>query len=170
LLWKAQTGAALQADLAAVFPGDWHHVVARSYHEINYKGYTRASADESWYFESDDGENTNGFNYYGNFLIGYQMPIFLNMVAFLTEMDLYLYDTPDRAQWGDERIRWTFSGILGFTITKQFSINLLTQFRTRKTYMESNWEELYYRNRHINSSNPIHLEFYRAAAAMTYKF
>jgi hypothetical protein len=170
LLWKVQTGAALQADLAAVFPGDWNHVVARSYHEINYKGYTRAGIGESWYFEADDGENCNGFNYYGNFLIGYQMPIFLNMAAFLAEMDLYLYDTPDRDKWGDNKIRWTFSGIFMFTITKHIDLAMIAQFRTRLNYQESNWQDLYYRNRTIDNSNPVHLEFYRVAAALTYKF
>jgi len=169
LLWKAQTGAALQADWAAVFPGDWNHVVVLSYHEINYKGYTRAKAHESWYYENDDGENCNGFNYYGNFLIGYQMPIFFKMAAFLAEMDLYLYDTPERGKWGDDKIRWTFSGIFSFTISKQIDITLLTQFRLRKNYQESNWHDLYYRNRTINSSNPFHLEFYRVAAALTYR-
>jgi len=170
LLWKAQTGGAIQADLAAVFPGDWNHVVVRSYHEINYKGYTRAASGESWYFENDDGENCNGFNYYGNFLIGYQMPIFFNMAAFLTEMDLYLYDTPDRGKWGDDKIRWTFSGLFNFMITKQIDLTLLAQFRTRKNYNEPNWKDMYYRKRTINNSSPLHLEFYRVIAAMTYKF
>ena len=170
LLWKVQTGGALQFDLAALYPGDWHHLVARTYHEINYKGYTRAAAGESWYFENDDGENCNGFNYYGNFLIGYQMPVFLNMIAFLTEMDLYLYDTPGRSKWGDDRIRWTFSAILGFTITEQIGLSLGAQFRTRRNYEESNRQGLYYRNLTVNNSSPFHLEFYRIAAAMTYKF
>jgi len=170
LLWKVQTGAALQADLAAIVPGDWNHVVIRSYHEINYKGYSHAAAGESWYFEADDGENINGFNYYGNFLAGYQMPILLNLSALLTEMDLYLYDTPNRSNWGDEKIRWTFSAIFGFTFTERLGLNVLTQFRTRRNYLESNWEDLYYRNRTIDNSNPLRLEFYRVAAALTYKF
>jgi hypothetical protein len=111
LSYKAQVGAALQADLAALIPGDWHHVILRTYHEINRQGYTRAKAGESWYFENDYGENCNGFNYYGNLVIGYQMPIFLNMVALLTEADLYLYDMPNRSRWGDNKIRWPFSGV-----------------------------------------------------------
>ena len=169
LLWKAQTGAALQADLAALYPGDWHHLVLRSYHEINYSGYTRAGANESWYYENDDGENCNGFNYYGNLLAGYQMPIFVNLAALLAEADLYLYDTPNRSGWGDEKIRWTFSAIVNFTITKQLDLTLITQCRTRRNYVESNWDELYYRNRTIDSSGPLRLEFYRVAAALTYK-
>ncbi len=170
LLWKVQTGGAIQFDLAALYPGDWHHVVARSYHEINYRGYTRAKDNESWYYENDDGENCNGFNYYGNLLIGYQMPLFFNMAALLAEADLYLYDTPARDQWGDERIRWTFSAIFAFTITKQIDLAVITQCRLRRNFQESNWQDLYYRNRTIDSSKPLHLEFYRVAAALTYKF
>jgi hypothetical protein len=170
LLWKVQAGGAFQFDLGAIFPGDWNHVLFRTYHEINYHGYTRAKANESWYFEDDDGENINGANYYGNFFLGYQMPIFLNLVGFLAEMELYLYDTPNRAIWGDDLIRWTFSGILSFQITEQFGFALLAQFWTRRNFIESDWEKLYYRNRTVNTSNPQRLEFYRVAAAVTYRF
>jgi hypothetical protein len=170
LLWKAQTGGTLQFDLAALFPGDWHHVVAQSYHEINYKGYTRAKAGESWYYENDDGENINGFNYYGNLLIGYQLPLFFNLAALLAEADLYLYDTPYRERWGEDKIRWTYSGILGFTFAKQLDLNLIAQFRTRRNFQESDWQDLYYRNRNLDSSTPIRLKFYRVAAALTYRF
>ena len=169
LLWKAQTGGTIQFDVAALYPGDWHHVVARSYHEINYKGYTRAKAGESWYYEFDYGENVNGFNYYGNLLIGYQMPVFFNLAALLAEADLYLYDTPDRGKWGDDRIRWTFSGIFGFTVTKRLDLNLIAQFQTWRNYQEPDWEGLYYQNRTIDGSRPLSLQFYRIAAALTYR-
>jgi len=170
LLWKAQAGGAIQFDLAAIVPGDWNHIVFRSYHEMNYKGYTKAKGNEAWIFENDDGENCNGFNYYGNFLLGYQMPIFLDMVAFLAEMDLYLYDTPNRSAWGDDLIRWTFSNVLSFTITEKFGFVLITQFRTRRNWKEPNWENLHYRSRTVDTSDPQHLEFYRIAGAFIFKF
>ena len=166
---ETSDGAVLQFDLAALDPGDWHHLIARSYHEINYMGYTRASADESWYYENDDGENCNGFNYYGNLLIGYQMPLFINMAALLAEGNLYLYDTPDRRLWGDQKFRWTFSGIVNFTLNKRLDLTLLTQFRTRRNYQETDWEDLYYRNRTIDRSKPQRLEFYRVAAVLSFK-
>jgi hypothetical protein len=174
LLWKIHGGAALQFDLAAVIPGEWHHIVARTYQEINYKGYTAASAYESWYFENDAGENVNGLNYYGNLFLGYQFPkeIFLgvlNTAGLLAEADLYLYDTPDRSQWGDERIRWTFSGLFNFTIRKNLSAALLVQWSLERNYTDPDWEDLYYRERHINSSDPYRLKFYRAACVMTLK-
>ena len=170
LLWKTFIGGTFQFDLAAIFPGDWNHVVFLSYHEINYHANTRAKAGQAWFFEGNYGEYCNGFNYYGNFLLGYQMPIFLNTVAFLTEMDLFLYDTPGRSEWGDDLIRWTFSCILNFSITKQLDIALITQFRTLRNFNEPNWEDLHYQSRTVNKSNPYGLEFYRIAAAVTYRF
>jgi len=170
LLWKTQLGAAIQFDFAAIVPGDWNHVIGRSYHEINYKGYTRAASGEAWYFEADEGENCNGFNYYGNFILGYQMPLFVNFVGLLAEMDLFLYDTPGRKNWGDDLIRWTFSGIVNFSVTKQFDISLLAQFRTCRKFIESNWEDLHYQNRTLDTSKSLGLEFYRVAAALTFKW
>jgi hypothetical protein len=170
LLWKTHAGTALQFDLAALIPGEWHHVIARTYHEINYRGYTAASSGESWYYENDGGENTNGFNYYGNLFIGYQMPLFLNMAGLLAEGTLFLYDTPGRSQWGEDKIFWTFSGLFNFTITKQIGAAVLVQFRTVRNYTDPNAEDLYYRRRHVDKDDLLRLEFYRVVAAFTYKF
>jgi len=169
-LWKVQTGVTVQFDSAALSPGEWHHVVVRSYHEINYRGYSRAKDGESWYYEDDDGENCNGFNYFGNLLVGYEMPLFIDLAALLVEADLYLYDTPGRERWGDDKIRWTLSGAFGFSFGKQIDLMLAVQFRTRSNYQESNWQELYYRNRSIDASKPLRFEFYRIAAILTYSF
>jgi hypothetical protein len=173
LLWKAQGGAALQFDAAAVWPGDWHHIVFRTYHEINYKGNTSASGDESWYFEHDHGENINGWNWYGNFLLGYQMPLFINAVALLAEADLYLYDIPGRGRWGDDRIRWTFSAIANFDIVKNLSAALIVQARTRRNGVDPSYTSRrgrYYRTLAIDEGSPLRLEFYRVVAAVTYSF
>jgi hypothetical protein len=167
---KLYTGGTIQMDLAAFFPGDWNHVVMQSYHEINYKYYSAAKAGVSWYYESDDGENINGFNYYGNLIIGYQMPIFLNLAALVSEADLFLYNTIGREQWGDQKIRWTFSLLLNFSFIKNLEFSLITQLRTRKNYLETDWEDLYYRNRTMDPANPMSLKFYRVAASVLYKF
>jgi len=175
LLWKGFAGGTFQFDLAAIVPGDWNHVVFLTYHEINYHANTSANANEAWYFENDDGENLNGFNYYGNFVIGYQMPIFLSMVALLAEMNQNLYDTPGRGLWGDDLIRWHFSGILNFTINEKFGIALITQFRTRRNF--TNFDEhkddnpqLHFQSRILDKSDPLRLEFYRVAAIVSLKF
>jgi hypothetical protein len=172
LLWNAYGGAALQFDLAALLPGDWNHVVFRTYHEGRYKGYTGASGEESWIFENDDGENRNGFNYYGNYLLGYQMPLspFLNTVGFLAEVDQYLYNTPGGEAWGDDLGRWYFSLLFNFTITKNFGAALIVQTQTRRNYGSSdleNQDRKFYQDQILVKSDPYRLIFYRAALIMT---
>jgi hypothetical protein len=172
LLWRAYGGGTLQFDFAALFPGDWHHVVFRSYHEGSYRAYSRASSDDSWVFENDDRENRNGFIYSGNFLLGYQMPIFLNTLGVLTEMEKYLYDTPNRTVWGDERLRWTFSGLFNFTLTRQLDAALIVQVRTRRNFTDGdrqNENHFFYQDRILDRERPLRLEFYRAAAVLTLK-
>ncbi|MCL2264529.1 MAG: hypothetical protein FWC22_00690 [Treponema sp.] len=175
LLWKTYAGGTFQFDLAAVFPGDWNHVVFQTYHEINIHGNTRAKNGEAWYFEADEGENRNGWNYYGSFVLGYQMPLFLNMAAFMAEMDIYLYNGVSsqsgkpRTDWGDNLIRWRISNILNFQITEQFSVALITQFRSRRNFTAGT-ENLHYQERKLDKSNPLRLEFYRVAAMVSYKF
>ena len=174
---KGFAGGTFQFDFAAIFPGDWNHVVFQSYHEISYHTNTNAANDQSWYFESDDGENMNGLNYLGNFTLGYQMPIILSMVALQAEWAKYLYDTSNRANWGDDLVRWTFSGILMFKFNEKFGSALIVQCRTRRNF--TNFDEhkvkddesvMHYRSRILDTSNPQRLEFYRVAAAITYTF
>jgi hypothetical protein len=159
-------------DFAALFPGDWNHVLFQTYHEFNYRGYSRAGANQSWYYEADAGENMNGFNYYATYVLGYQMPNspVLDMVALMAEADLYLYETDGREKWGDDRIRWTFSSIWNFTVSKHFGITVLAQLRTMRNFTQPGWKDLYYQNRTINTDDPIRLEFYRVAGVFTYRF
>ena len=153
LHWSVRTGGAFQFNFAAVFPGDWNNVVIRTFHEIKHAGYSRARAGESWFFENDDGENRNGFIYRGSYLIGYQMPLFLNLAAFLAEADLHLYDTIYRTGRGGSEMRWTLSGVFNFAVHERLNITIVCQFR----------------NLNVGSSNPRRMEFYRVAAVLTYR-
>jgi hypothetical protein len=167
--WSSYLGGAFQFDMAAIFPGDWNHVVFRSYHEGRYWGYSAASATDSWFLESDEGENRNGFNYYGSYLVGYQMPIFLNTVGFMAEMDKYLYNTPNRDLWGDGLGCWILSALLNFTVTDWLDAALITQFESRRNYIEADAEDLFYQYRHIDNDKRRRLAFYRVAAILSFK-
>ena len=170
LLWQTRMGAALQGDLAAFFPGEWNHVIFRSFHEISYAAYSRAENNQAWFFENDRGENRNGFSYRGNLLIGYQMPIFLDTIALMAEADLFLNRLPGGSRWGDDRVRWTFSCVLSFTITERFGVALITQFWTQRNYMEDDWQDMHFTARTLDTSSPLRLEFRRVIAAFTYRF
>ncbi|AEF80613.1 hypothetical protein [Leadbettera azotonutricia] len=169
LLWNVKGGAVLQFDTAALWPGDWHHIVFHSYHEINYAAYTAAKNNDSWYFENDSGENRNGFNYYGNYLLGYQMPLFLDMVGILAEENQNIYNAAGGEFWGDDLSRWTLSALLNFKITDRMGITLLVQSRTMRNFTPSTKDNEFYQDRQIVDSSQRRLEFFRVAATMKFK-
>jgi hypothetical protein len=167
-------GGVIQFDLAAVIPGDWNHLVFRSYQGINYRSFTGAAHGESWIFENDDAENRNGLVYSANYLLGYQMPSspILNTVGLMAEAEQYLYNTPGGDQWGDGLGRWIFSALFNFTITREFSAALILQTRTRRNYGDSDYENtkgMFYQSMTIDKDDPYRLVFYRAAAVLTLK-
>jgi len=169
---EGHMGGALQFDLAALIPGEWNHLVFRSYHEIGYKMYSRAEKGDPWFFENDDGENQNGWNYYGSYLAGYRTPMLLETIALLAEMEKYLYNTPGGDKWGDSLGRWTFGLLTNFAFSKKFSCALLTQFRTLRNYTNYTYwdkDDLYYRYRNLDSGNPRTLSYYRTVLVLNYR-
>jgi len=176
LNWRVFGGGLFQFDLAALVPGDWTHVVVQTYHEISYRANTRAKNGESWYYENDDGENRNGVMYFGNITLGYQMPkrpIFLNMIALQAEMEMYFYDEPGCERWGDDLMRWRLAPVLQFSFTDNLEVFLLVQFKTYRNFKNYNYgknENVYYKNRELDTLNPVTMKFYRVAAAIVYKF
>jgi hypothetical protein len=167
----AYFGGAFQFDFAAIAPGDWNHVLIRTYHEASTRMFSSAKPGDAWIYESDHGENQNGWKYYGSYLLGYQMPIFLNTVALMAEMNKYLYNTPGGEKWGDSVGRWDFGLVMNFKVTDRFGAALITQFRLYRNY--SNFEygdkdnNVYYRERDYDGKRD--LKFYRVAAILSYK-
>ena len=169
LIWSGKAGAALQFDFAALFPGDWNHVVVRAYNEFFYRANTAANSTDSWYFENDFGENRNGWKYYASYLLGYQMPIFFNTFALLAELEKNLYNTPGGDAWGDSLGYWKLAGLFNFTITKWFSAALIVQFRSMRNYTPAT-KDYFYQDRVLVTSDPRRFEFYRAAINVTFTF
>jgi hypothetical protein len=175
LLWSAWGGGALQFDLAALFPGDWTHVLFRTYQEARYSAYTRAAGGESWFFEDDPGENRNGWIYYSSYLVGYQMPLspVLDTIAFMAELKKNLYNTPGGDYWGDSLGDWLFSGLFNFTLSSRLRMALAIQLRSWRNHGSSDLENagmLYYQDRELKADyGKRRIAFYRAALILSYK-
>jgi hypothetical protein len=175
LVWNAWGGGALQFDLAALFPGDWTHVLFRTYHEARYSMYTRAAGGEAWFFEADYGENQNGWVYYSSYLLGYQMPLspVLDTIAFMAELKKNLYNTPGGEIWGEHLGDWIFSGFLNFSLSPRFRTTLAFQLRSWRNHGSSDLENagmIYYQDRELQGDyGERRLAFYRAAIILGYK-
>ncbi|MDR1288096.1 MAG: hypothetical protein LBK08_10845 [Treponema sp.] len=173
VVWKAYGGSTLQFDMAALWPGDWHHIVFRAYNEVHYKAYTRAGSGETWVYEVNEEENRNGWNYYGQFFIGYQMPFLFNLAGVQAEVDQFLYNTPGGSFWGDTLGRWIFSGAFNCAVTPRFDALVAVQLRTMRNYKDgdrNNGAHYFYQYRELDGRSPLRLEFYRVALILSYRF
>ncbi len=166
IVWSCKGGAVVQFDFAAIRPGDWNHVVFRSYHSLWYRAFSAASDEESWQFENDVGEERNGWNYYANYFLGYRMPTKFSMVGFLFEQELNLYDTPGRETWGDDISRFTIGLMAQYDFSETVSVNALVQARTKRNFLGTTGEYEFYQLREIDSDDPRRLEFYRIAVIL----
>ena len=128
---KFHTGATIQFDLAAFFPGDWHHIVLQSYHEIHYWTYSGASGEDRWYWKSDDGINQNSFRYHFNVFAGYAMPVFLNLAGFYAEGTMPFFNPQSGKKIEDQGANIELSLLLNFKITQRLSILTRTRFKNK---------------------------------------
>lgn len=123
--YKGRAGAALQFDTAAIWPGDWTSVVMRTYHEINYQGYSNATATEGWEFETA-GLHLNGLNYKGDYLVGYQMPLLVNMAALMLETYVDNMGTAF-----DVGMTFDLGLVANFQFTDRLSLTVIPQISNR---------------------------------------
>jgi hypothetical protein len=160
-------GGTFQFDLAALVPGDWMHVVTLVSPKLQYAWFSAADKGEAWMWEADDGENFNGFMFYGTYFLGYQMPLALDMVGLLLETEQNLgyvkdLDAEDLGDWGSEYVQVTLSPVFSFNLSKTSSLAVLFQFRRERLYDESDDTIFanYFRNRNQVGT---YWDFYRIA-------
>ena len=125
-----------QFDLAAVLPGDWHHVVMQANYDLIYSGLTGV-ADGTPFDWQVTYEKANGLNYYANLFVGYQMPLVLQTVGIMTEWSGYYSNDVFDKKYEDFFGAFTFVSINPAAILKFDDHNSLTvalYFSTRRGY------------------------------------
>jgi hypothetical protein len=127
-VWNVRLGNTFQFDFAAIFPDDWNHVVVQVYNEIQYYAYTNAKSDEFWYYQMDDGMNQNAFRYKFETVLGYAMPIFIDLVGvqFSGTLPFYNIKTGDNVRAIGFSLDTAF--LVNFNINKHLSIITLARF------------------------------------------
>lgn len=167
MIWFGRFGGTFQFDLAALMPGDWHHVVMQVTQGLRYRANTAAAPGAPWYWENNAGESINGWTYQATYVLGYQMPIMINMIAVMAECDIDFYNTPGGELWGESEPNWTFGPVVNAQLHKTFSLALIVQARTRRNFTAASAEDPWYQNRVLDTTNPWRIEFYRVALNAT---
>lgn len=164
-IYSANFGGALQFDLGAIIPTDWTHIVMRTDQYFLYRGVTGVDPLESWVFLDDYGENRNGFTYCASYVLGYQMPLPMNMIAFRIETKKTFFKVPDgadKSMWGENRYNLLFGPIISFKPIDKLTIMLLAQWKNTRNYTDND-ENKFYQTRLIDKSKGDRIEFRRVA-------
>lgn len=125
-------GGALQFDLGAVIPNGWAHLIFRIDQFALYKGMTGTDNLTSWIYQADYGTNRNGWRYGASYVVGYKMPIPLNLIALKIDTEKSFFAVPpglDKRTWGEERFVTTIGPVFNFVIKKDYNIMLLAQWK-----------------------------------------
>lgn len=157
-------GGAFQFDLGAVIPNDWSHVVFRTDQTALYKAMSGVDSETSWLYQADSGENRNGWKYQASYLIGYKMPLFLDLIAMKIDVEKKLFASPkglDNKVWGEDLIYTTFGPIINFNIKKDYNILLLVQWYTHPVY-KNDVKDDFYQTKKLDTDKKTKVKFYQA--------
>ena len=155
--------ATFQFDAAAIWPGEWHHIVTQLTPSIHWRGYTGAGPDVAWEYEADGGMNFNGFKLRGSYFLGYQMPIALNTIGILLETDQYLGEVAEKSPiaaggWGSDFVEVTFSPVANITLSQSTSLSILIQFQNARDYTKETIGNRYFEYREYKGT---YIDLYR---------
>lgn len=132
-LWTKGT---FQFDTGAIIQGDWTHVIMQLSYTVNYSGLTSADKNDIWLWQTANNK-ANGFGYQFDYLLAYQMPIFINMAGIMGDVFGY-YDSDSYGDVGDSYNgsykTVDISPFLKFNITKNDSLFTLFNFRCRRSF------------------------------------
>jgi len=162
-IYSFSFGGAFQFDLGAVIPNDWSHVVFRTDQVALYKAMSGVDSETSWLYQADSGENRNGWKYQASYLIGYKMPIFLDLIAMKIDVEKKLFASPkglDNKVWGENLFLTTFGPIINFNIKKDYNIMLLAQWQTKPLY-KGGGEADFYQTKILDTDKKTQVKFYQ---------
>ena len=121
IFYSANFGGAVQFDLGA----DQYML---------YRGLAGAKATDSWIFQNDRGRTRNGFTYNGMYVLGYQMPLPIKLVALRIETYKTFFPTArgiDKSNWGEDRFYVVFGPLVAFKPADICTITLVAQWETK---------------------------------------
>jgi hypothetical protein len=131
-IWAKGT---FQFDTGAIIPGDWTHVVMLASYTVEHIGLTSCADQELWCWQASNNQ-VNGWKYYSNVVLAYQMPLAIKRAGILAEFsgyysdDAYAYGSYYDGNFMDINI----SPLAQFQIGGHDELSLLLNFACRRAY------------------------------------
>ena len=136
--------ACLMFDLAALWEGDWHHVVATATFKAGYQNIT-GTDKEVWLWQASKGL-ASGWVYEQEYLLGYQMPLKLSLIG----VGATLWGNFQSSDFGDysSNYKGDFMTIdiwptAEITFSKTDKFYILLDFRSRRSFHEKYKDDEY---------------------------
>ena len=167
-------GATFQFDFAAVFPGEWNHVVISATGKARYVNYNKAGATDAWIWRADGGRNFNGWQYKGDYALGWQPPWKMNFIGLIAEHAFYISSevrnssTIDSGGWGSDFHYWRFGPAANIDLNNGHGLTIILQFRNGLYITEDTAYWRWFEDWSATGEKYIKLD--RLALAYSYKF
>lgn len=140
-----------QFDLAAVLPGDWNHVVTQARYKFLYEGLWNAGGHQEFWRWQGTVEKASGWQYQSSVVVGYQMPLVLQLVGLQFEFEGYFdgHDFPDWAQqWNPTFMKVGISPVMNLKFNDKHSLMVQFRFRSRRAFeteVQPNTHDFFYK-------------------------
>ena len=128
-----------QFDLAAVMPGDWNHVVTQASYQVMYTANTSVNAKDVWCWQASY-NLVNGWEYYSSVVLGYQMPLMLQMVGVQFEFGGYYSADDIKAQYNTFKNDFMTAQVNPLAIIKfneHHSLTVMFNFSNRRGFQSA---------------------------------
>lgn len=132
-----------QFDVGAIVPGDWTHVVMQASYDILYTGLTGVDNGTPWIWQAS-GEKANGWNYYSQIILGYQMPLVLQTVGLQFELSGYYDEASFDAKyldWNPSFMRVNINPICILKFNENHALTIQTRFSSRRGFSSDRGED-----------------------------
>ena len=135
--YEFDASATFQFDAAALWPGDWHHIVFMATYDLRFSGMTGQSDGHPWVWSADV-PKVNGANYYANAILGWQLPLKrLSLVGLQAEFEGFFcdeqIDAPYRA-FDIDFCRINVSPLVVLSLSKKDTLFALLCFERRRGF------------------------------------
>ena len=136
--WRLQfwMQGVFQFDLAAVLPGDWNHVVTQASYKALYTKNTSQPDKEPWCWQGS-GSLVNGWEYYSSVVLGYQMPLIIQMAAVQFEFSGYYSNDGMKASYRpfkNDFMTTQINPVAIFKINEHHSVTVMLNFSSRRGF------------------------------------
>lgn len=132
-----------QFDLGAIIPGDWTHVVTQASYDIIYTGLTGVENGTPWRWQTSS-EKVNGWNYYSNIILGYQMPLVLQTVGVQVELSGYYKESAyDEiySKWNPTFTTVSINPICILKFNEKHALTIQSRFSSRRGFSTDSYAE-----------------------------